>query len=240
MPKQLLLLLYCAAISVAVCAQDAATDSRVIKEAEDNAIASYYRFTDKRARLYNGTEHIGYLYTIKGYAYYLTDQWVKGSVVYDGLFFDQVPMLYDAYHDEVVILHFNGYRLNLLSEKVKKFDLNGHHFVRHVYDSLAKSSLPTGFYDYLYEGKTTVLAKRLKILDEKLTDVVEQEFLPGNTYAIYRDSVYHSCNSRGSLLSAFGARSKDVRRYLRKNKLKYKVDPENTIIQAAKYYDTLN
>jgi hypothetical protein len=241
MPKQLLFTLCCTVISVAACAQDSATESRIIKEAQDNAVASYYKFTDKRARLYNGVEHVGYLYTIKGFAYYLTDQWVKGSVVYDGLAFEQVPMMYDAYRDKVIVLHFNGYRLTLLSEKVTGFDLHGHHFVRHSYDSLAKSSLPTGFYDYLYQGKkTTVLARRLKLLDEKLTDRVEQEFLPSTNYTIYKDSIYHSCNSRRALLHTFGNRMKDVRRYLRKNKIKYKQDRENTIIQAAKYYDTLN
>lgn len=242
MPKQLLSLLYCTILSVAVFAQDSAADNRFIKEAEDNAIASYYRFTDKRARLYNGTEHIGYFYAIKGNAYYLTESWIKGTVVYDGLFFGDVPMIYDIYKDEVVVLHFNGYRMNLLSEKVKEFDFSGHHFVRYMYDSLVPSgtTVPvTGFYDMLYNGKITVMAKRIKWLDEKLTDVVEQEFLPKNNFYIYRDSLYHSCNSYRGLLNALKDHSKDVRRYLRKNKIKYKEDPERAIIEAAKYYDTL-
>jgi hypothetical protein len=243
MPKQLLFFFSCFFVTAgASFGQDSATENHFVKDAESNAVDAYYRFTDKRARLYNGTEHIGYLYNIKGFAYYVQNTWDKGSVFYDGLLFEQVPMLYDLYQDVVVILHFNGYRLNLLSERVKEFNLLDHHFVRYVYDSMAPplSTVPvTGFYDQLYEGKIMVLAKRQKLLDEKLTDVVEYEFLPKTSFYIYKDSVYHSCKTYRGLRNALSDKSKDVRRYLRKNKIKFKDNPEYAIVQAAKYYDTL-
>lgn len=241
MPRQLLIFLCCIITAGAAFAQDSATENHFIKDAETKAVDAYYQYTGKRARLYNGVEHLGYFYTIKGNAYYLTDAWQKGSVLYDGLFYDNVSMMYDIYKDEVVILHFNGYRLTLLSEKVKSFTLPAHRFVRMVYDSLAaaRTTLPTGFYEYVYEGKTNAYAKRIKILDEKLTDVVEQEFLVANNYFIYNNGLYHSCSTLRGLRNALQDKSKEVRRYLRKNKIKFKENPEYAIVAAVKYYDTL-
>lgn len=220
-------------------AQEPAAGTDFIKEAHDRAVQSYYDFTGKQARLFNGIDHTGYYNTILGTAYYVNDSLVKGNIVYDGLLYQQVPMTYDMYQDEVVIVHFNGLKISLLSEKVKEFTFRGHRFVRHLYDSLAQVTLPTGFYDYLYEGKISVLVKRVKRLEERVTDVVTKEFLSDNKYYIFNNGAYHSFRNLRGLLAALPDKSREIRRYLKRNKMRFKADPENTILTAAKYYDSL-
>src|SRR5689334_12838195 len=79
----------------------------------------YNQFIEKESRLYNGIVHPGYLYSIKGYAYWL-EKWQKGSMVYDELEFTNVSMLYDLVKDQVIILHYNHIiNIGLVSEKVK-------------------------------------------------------------------------------------------------------------------------
>ena len=221
-------------------AQDTLVERAVVNAAEQQAVDLYHRFMGNQSRLYNGVDRTFYHPLIKGFAFFLTDSLQTGSIVYDGMLYKNVPMQYDIYAGEIMIRHYRGYRIKLLTERVSEFDLAGHHFVRHVYNSSAASSLRTGFYDHVYSGKTAFLVKRAKLLDEKLTDKVEQEFLPNDLYYIFRNGHYYTCRSFRGLLGILQGRSRQVRRYLRHNRIRYRADPELAILKATQYYDTLN
>src|SRR5688500_435147 len=161
MPRPLLLLLGLTALCQATFAQDSVPDSAFTKAAYDNAVKNYHKYTDKQARLYNGFLHIGYSHKIEGNAYYPDQNWNKGTVIYDGIVFPDVSMMYDVYKDELVILHFHRLMLTLHNEKIKEFNWGNSRFIRYVRDSTQKNSLTTGFYQELYGGKITLFAKRL-------------------------------------------------------------------------------
>ncbi len=66
-----------------------------------------------------------------------------GTVVYDELDFANVRMLYDIVKDQVIVLHYNGFTMiGLVSEKVKKFSLYNHHFIRLIADTTSRSPHP--------------------------------------------------------------------------------------------------
>lgn len=238
MPKQVSALISLVFLCALATAQDSISVNQFVSEARSNAVKSYYKFTGNQARLYNGTDHTGYLSSIKGLAYYVNDTLANGSVVYDGLLYDNVPMLYDVYKNEVVILHFSGLKISLLSEKLKEFDFRGHHFIRLVYDSLAKSTVPTGFYDLVYRGDFTMMIRWNKRLEEKVTDEVIREFVNDDRYYIVRDGVYLNFKGQHGLLSVFKDHAAAVRRYLKKNGIKFRFTPELAIVEASKYYAT--
>jgi len=203
-----------------------------------NAGDVYNQFIEKESRLYNGIEHLGYLYTIKGYAYWL-EKMKKGTIVYDELEYTNVPMLYDLVKDQVVIIHFNHITLiGLVSEKVKEFTLGDHHFIR--LDSIAHPSLITGFYDEVYKGRLTVLVKRKKFIEEHVKDELEREFSKDDHYFIVKDDTYYAIKSYKTLLTVLDNKTTGIKQYLRKNRIKYKKDPETAIAKATAYYDSLN
>lgn len=218
-------------------AQDISADTSFVRAASTNAVSLYYQFTDKQARLYNGTEHLGYPSSYIGHAYFLTNELQKGNLVYDGLAFKDVPMLYDIYKDELIILHFNNYtKIALLNEKLQTFLLNGHQFVYIVRDSL-RVPLATGIYDKLYSGSITAYAKRSKIVEERVTDHIEREFTEHISYYILKNGTYHTVKTYKGLLNVFKDRSREIRQYLRKNDIKFRKNPEAAIVNAATYYD---
>ncbi|MFT3825764.1 MAG: hypothetical protein QM731_17725 [Chitinophagaceae bacterium] len=226
-------------IAASIRAQDAASDSTFLKAAAANAISLYYQFTDKQARLYNGPEHLGYPSTYIGHGYFLTNELQKGSLVYDGLYFKDVPMMYDLYKDELIIMHFNGYtKMSLLNEKLQSFLLNGHQFVYIAHDSL-RVPLASGLYDNLYSGSSTVYAKRYKLIEERVTDHIEREFIEHTSYYILKNGTYYSVKTYSGLLNIFKDHSKEVRQYLRKNRIRFRKNKETAIVNAAKYYDAL-
>jgi hypothetical protein len=238
MIKQFFCLLGLGMVCLNSKAQDTA-DINVKKTVIDSAVSLYYQYTDRQSRLYNGVEFLGYSPRIEGHAFFPESEWQSGSLVYDGLEYQNVPMLYDIFKDGLVVRHFNNYfRVGLVREKVKEFTIANHHFVRIEIDSLSKTPITTGFYDLLYSGKLDVLAKRVKTIVETITYQLEQKFVEEDFYYIYKDGTYYPIKNNKELLKVFKEKSKDVRQYLGKNRFRYKKDPENTIIKAAAYYDS--
>jgi hypothetical protein len=211
-----------------------------IQKAASNAINVYYRSLGDQSPLYNGSEYIEYASIFQeGHPFFESAVFVKGSIRFDGMDFQDVPMLYDMIKDEVIIQHFGKvYKMNLPAEKIERFTLSGHSFIRIVQDS--SHQLKTGFYDRLYNGKIMVLAKREKKIREEygnlqISNVVDQKIY----YYIKKDSIYRSLKNMHTLLGILKSKKKEIQQYLNKNKVKYKNDPEHAMIIAAEYYDRL-
>ena len=206
-----------------------------------NAGDVYNPFIKKQSRLYNGIEHLGYSVRIKGHAYFQQNELKTGTVVYDELEFVNVPMLYDLLKDQVVIQHLNGYsKIGLVSEKVKEFTLLNHHFIRLQTDSLTAATIITGFYEEIYTGTLKVLAKRIKFIDETIKDELEREFLEQDLFFIKKEAVYYAVKNYKGLLNVLKDKAPAIKKYLRKNRFKFRKGPENAIIKATAYYDSLN
>lgn len=241
MPKLAVVILLCVFFVPPCLAQDSLANSST-SAAVSNVVNLYYQFTDKQSRLYNGIGTYDYIPGIQGHPYFMDSAWKNGSVIYDGLSFKDVPMMYDLVKDEVVILHYNQIqKITLLTEKVQEFNLQGHHFIKVAKDSQDKESLAAGFYDRLYNDHSVVLAHRTKIIEEKVTSVIERFITAHEHYYIQKDGhgVYHEVHSYESLLSILKDRARDIKQYLRKNKIRYRKNRENAIIKAVAYYDTL-
>jgi hypothetical protein len=226
--------------SVALFAQDTLVSTDPRKNVFDTAVSIYHHFTDKQSRLYNGTEHIYYSPAMEGHGYFLDRETHAGSVIYDGVFYNNVQMQYDIIKDYLVILHFDRFfKMNLISDKVKEFSFAGHNFVRMVKDSTNDLPFATGFYDRLYNGNMILLAKHQKRIEETVTDRVVQRVVEKTFYYLYNGKNYQPVRSYKSLLGMLKDHSKEVRQYLRKNKIKYRKDREKAITKAVAYYDSL-
>ena len=201
----------------------------------------YNPFIEKQSRLYNGVEHLGYSYKIKGHAYFLQRELSIGTVVYDEIEFANVPMLYDQLKDQVVIQYTDGFtKMGLISAKVQSFSLLNHHFIRLQGDSASGSPIITGFYDELYTGKTNVLVKRGKFIEEIVKEEIEREFKEITIVFIQQEGKYYAIKTYNTLLTVLKDKAPQVKQYLRKNRIKFRKDPENTILKAILFYDSLN
>ena len=220
--------------------QDIATDSSISLAAAHNAVTSYHLYIDKQSRLYNGIEFYGYSPLIEGFPYFQENTWQRAHIVYDGIAYDTVQLMYDIVKDRVVILHFNSFfRLALFSEKVKEFTVMNHHFIRMEHDSLKNSAPVTGFYDQLYKGSASVLARRSKFIEETVKETVERKFLIQDQFYIHKEGTWHIIRTKSALLTVLKDHKREVKQHLRRKKLKFRKDRENTIIQAASFYDSL-
>lgn len=196
----------------------------------------------ENAHLYNGREYFTYDKRIKGNPFFETDSMTAGNISYNGGEYDNVPMLYDITRDEVIINRYHqNFKISLLTEKLEKFTFLNHFFYHMEKDSLHGVLLSPGLYDELYHGNTTVLVKRKKRISEKIVlnaNVISYQ--PDDHFYIKRNNKYAGISNKSSLLKAFNDKKKEIRKYLRKHKIKFKSDPEKAILQSAVYYDQLS
>jgi hypothetical protein len=197
------------------------------------AINQYHDFMGVRvARLYNGEKFTTYDPSIVGHAFFETDSLRIGSVLFDGVWYQKVPMKYDIIADKLVIANAYDNLLCPVPELTEQFLVGGHTFVH-----TAK-----GYYDVLCSGVIGIRVKRFKQIEESSS---VQEFTRTATeadhYYMIKDGVYHFLANARSLLALLGDKRAAVRQNLRRNKISLrKKNKEQALVKAAEYYNQLS
>src|SRR6185295_5021920 len=83
-------------------------DTAFVAASIANAKKVYQEFIQGNAHLYNGTEPRTYESANEEHPYFISDDWVVRSIVYDNELNENVPVMYDIWNDKVVIDHFSS------------------------------------------------------------------------------------------------------------------------------------
>lgn len=242
-PMKVSILFFFLPMSLSSFGQAPEADSINYTMAVQNAKAVYWKFISPSSGLFNGPEYVDYSFSIKeGHPFFQTADFRNGSVVYDGVLYENIPIVYDVSKDLVVINDpFKVYKLSLINERVAEFNIEKYHFVRLVNDLTTNDAIKTGYYQVLYSGSTIVYEREEKKLKEEtsLTEGLKRFIVTGHSYYINKDKKIYSIGSKKSMLSLFKDKKSEIQQYMRKNKLNYKKDRENTLASVAAYYDQL-
>lgn len=144
--RKAIFLFWCVAYSCMLPAQSNITNTANNALIIHNAVNAYHRFLSPQTNLYNGSEYINYAYPIKdGHPFFETAQFNNGTIEYNGVRYEAVPLLYDEIIDEVIIKHVDGVsKIKLNKERVTSFYLLDHQFVHLIPDSFTHSSIRQG------------------------------------------------------------------------------------------------
>ena len=201
-----------------------------------------YQFFDKNVGaentlLYNGIENIDLQRTIDDANKFLLKgrDFEKGSLVYDGQFFPEVPMRFNLVDDEIIVSLKNDQEnsiFKLIKEKVERFTLDDRDFV--FIPANANSEISEGFFQELYKsGNFEVFKKYLKrefkILD-RTNPYYRYEVIDPEYYMKY-DKSYYKINSWKDLATHFPSFKKDIRKFYKDNKQLRKEDPDRFTTQ---------
>ncbi|HVM87431.1 MAG TPA: hypothetical protein VMT76_04535 [Puia sp.] len=210
-------------------------------QASKAAVTFYRKYIDENIGLNNGSEYVAYDFRIKGHPYFESGTLQKGNVMYCGTLYDEIDMAYDIVEDALIILkNDDNVRIRLAKEKIDSFLWLDHFFVRLVQDSNNKTSVPTGFYDRLYNGQIKLYARRKKIIMEKIEgNENERWFQENDAYIIHKDKSYYPVQKESDLFNLLNDKKKEIKKYLRKNKIKFRKEKETAILAAIVYYDKL-
>ena len=225
-------------------AQSSLKESLASDSAYAFALRQYHSYVAPEVGLYRGIQYIDYDYTVqKGQPFFGPDSIRYGSVWYDGMGYDHVRMLYDLVKGQLVISDPNNiYKISLFMDLVDSFQLDGHLLLR-IRDSLAPSSLRSGFCEILYRGGVTLLKRERKSLHENL--VISSDniklFIDGtSSYYLRKGRSYEPVNNRKEVFDLMKDKRSEVRKLIRKSGLKWHTNKEEILLLVTRWYDGVN
>lgn len=218
------------------------SDTLHVKAATDHAKNIYYQSGKDHSNLYNGKEYIAFKKNMPevGTLFFISDEWVDGHVFYDGELYENVSMRLDLLHEKVLVEHKGHQEIELISEKIKYFELAGHTFLSSN-NNIDTKSLSLGFYDLIYDGYTKVFVRRLKVAEERIETQVSMilTFKEKNTISILKNGKFYEVGNKSSALKIFGDQKSAVKKFMSKNNIRYRANREEALIKMATEYDQL-
>jgi hypothetical protein len=242
---------YIIALSLLLCLSTPAAgqmtqpDSSFLQIARNQAVDSYERTLHEQAHVYEGNEYIAHDHRIKIHPFYRVDSLQNGTIIYNGVQYQNVQMLYDIVRDQLAIQPpGGGYRLRVRNDYIAAFTLGSHQFSRIVSNRATGDSatgVPTGFYEVLYDGNIKALSHRVKTIHEDISSGTYQaDYVQKDRFYIQKAGLYHEVKSKRSMLNLFPDQAKALRKYIRTNKLKFNDDQrEVAVTQVSKRYEEL-
>jgi hypothetical protein len=203
-----------------------------------NEIKSVSKSTLKEnSLLYSGRQYLRFSRNVSGTPFFLSEKPIAGTVLYDGVLFDSVPIYYDINIDKLIVdNYYQNNQIQLISEKVKYFILSGHKFVR-----TDVAGFPIGFMELVYEGvKSRVFIKRQKRLP--ITSNPGEERMQYKEQVLYYVEInrqLYAAQSERMLLNTLKGKKQQVQDFLKGAELSFKSDPKQLLCTVMAFYDTL-
>lgn len=198
----------------------------------------YVESMGKYNGLYNGIRYVVFPYPLEGHAFWRTPGASIGDIVYDGLSYKNVRLLYELISDAVVINMDTEY-VQLHGDLVNKFSILGHLFINISKDSADTFSLSPGFYDLLYNGtKIKVLGKYSKNIQEE--DIMNEKKHVVHTKDKYYMKIggkYEAVDNEHSVIRLFD--NEEVTQFIKKNGINFKSNKDSALVNIAAYYEQL-
>ena len=171
-----------------------------------------------------------------GSPFYGSGKTENGQIWINGLGYDKIPLLYDAWLDEVVTVHPRYNQKTLIkAEKIDKFVLaNGALFLRFSFNpGYAKHH--HGFYQVLADGELKLLKKDYRTVDSvNETGLITRKFTEGRDYFYWYQGKFWKVGSKTEGTLALGLFAKEVNRHLKGRGMVFKKNPEGYLLELLK------
>jgi len=224
--------------------QDFISDTMQESASFQAAVNYYHQFLSPETGLYDGSEYTYNTYypiqINEGDPFFLSKEFYTGAVFYNNVLYEKVPLLYDIIKNELLIHDPSGiYIIRLNNERVGWFTIWGHTFIQLIFDSANNSQMRTGFYDLLYNGKTSLYRKDSKTLNENTASAqgINRYVVESNEYFIKKENQFYKITNKKSLMVVLKNKKKEIGQFIKKNKLNLRKIKNDALIKIAAYYD---
>ncbi|MFO7933702.1 MAG: hypothetical protein R6U78_06440 [Bacteroidales bacterium] len=192
-------------------------------------------------RFINGSEYRDSYIRASGHPFFLTTNWVKGMLIMHGRSYDQLSVKYDIYRDQLLynhILESGAHPLVLNKTRIDSFTIRGHRFCHLRRIPGTDDRTDAGYYEILSQGKARLYIKWRKRYNEP-TVHSRGEFIQTIDRYILNEGSFFRINRRWGLLRALGDRKKEIRTYIRRNRLLVGPGHEEELKEIVEYYNAL-
>jgi hypothetical protein len=238
--RSLLVLLFCFLCSSSL-AQNFSTDTLSVKEEIQQSIDLYDHFKGAEAAIYNGGEYVPYTFEKTGSPFFDSDSLTNGDISYAGRVYHSIPMQYDAGRNQLVILNYDGLsKIVLQNDVIDSFHFLNHTFIR-VKEDPKQNLNNTDLYEFLFNGRVQVLARRKKVFEDAFKDNdLIRVFHSENAFYIHKGARYYAVNNKKGVFSIFNNKKHEIKSLMRQQKIKFRrKNFEEVLVVTARIYDQL-
>ena len=239
---KLLIFVLVSLLHINVYSQISSKDSLFLKKAIYNTKQVYYHQIGDQAAKFNGSQYPGYTVSFSdGHPYFKANALTQGSILYDGVYFDKVQLMYDEVAD-CVVLQDSIHRIQLVAEKLKSFSILDDRFERLEKASINDPVIEGGFYQVLASGKVTLYKKETKQMIDKFTNSTELAVLfeIHEKYYLLKDNHFYRINNKKTLYTLLDNKNRALIQYTKKASLSYRKDKDKMLTSVVDYYNSIN
>src|SRR5258707_11749357 len=209
------LLFFCLALSG--FAQSPPTDSIPVAR----AAIFYQSYVGADAAIYNGVAYQPNYRGIEGTPYFQSENLTTGSLIYEGLTYTHIPLLYDLVHDQLLISDQKGQLLIVAAGKARQFT-----FADHLFFYLTVNGT-SGYYERLTTGYATLYARHTRKIEEKIqSNQLYRTITAHDEYYLYKQGRYYPVESGNHLLTLLADKKKELQQFQRSNHIRFRKEPE--------------
>lgn len=169
--------------------------------------------------------------------YYKGLAFTRGTIVYDGVRYEDQTLAYDISSDKLVLEDVNY--IQVIKILVDYFTVNGDTV---IYKGNSNGGIPAGYYERIYlSDSTSAVAKHSKYLKEVMRGtVMERNYQETIRYYVLMTGSenYKDLRSEKDLLDLNKDLKKEAKALVRSRSLKFKKQPKETIQTVLQFYET--
>jgi hypothetical protein len=175
-----------------------------------------------------------------GFPFWNTDSMRLGSIVYDHVLYNEIPLQYDIVNQLLVTTEpQKGFLIVLLSDKIHSFSIDGHNFFT-IKANDSNNIIKTGYYELLINNNYSLWVKRDKEFKLPLrADELTGNYNTVNTYYIAVNEKFYTVQNKKEILSVLNDKKEAIRSFIKLNKLSFNAKIEEALIKVMAYYNTL-
>ena len=166
---------------------------------------------------------------------YLIRTLSTGEILYREKMYQNLPMWYDIYADDLIYLmrqDMNVNRIRLPRDFIREFELDTRQFINSSYGRYANIGLDMGYYEILFEDRVTLLAKRN--INVVTRDSVPH-FIRADGWFLVINGKAHRIHNKKSFMEAVGNESKDeMSRFSKIKKIRWRKAEDAEWVLLAK------
>ncbi|MDP4222901.1 MAG: hypothetical protein Q8868_06255 [Bacteroidota bacterium] len=175
-----------------------------------------------------------------GNQYFLTNTFLKGTVIFNGKKFNNLDLQYDIASDELILRIESCPVIILNKEMVDSFSLVFENRSYNVFNAgTDTSSLLRGYINVLYDGPSTLYVKYSKKLYPLAVDGKYDLFYQEHRVFVKKGSEIVLVSGRRKFLCLLDDKKKEIRHYMRTERIRISHRDPGTYVKVLRFYDSI-
>jgi len=171
---------------------------------------------------------------------YLTENWQIGNVKLMGEVYNDLPLWYDIYTDDLILLDWKGTGYGMIKlnrEHLESFAFNDRLFINPGYSNYNKYELRDKFHEVIYEGGISFLIVRN--IETQRDDNIDHFIRKDSKILIHSGGLFEFKNKKSFLKAIPPDTKDDTAKYIKRNKIHLKNVPDKVWKELVVYVNEL-